>query len=91
MRNKSCPRCDNKKSWKIRRAKLRCSKYRYEWVPNKLPPNLTRTEWKKVLRYFLLGLSGNKIATETGVNRKRVLRVLTKIREVIYVGLIKTS
>lgn len=83
MKKTRCLRCENTKLWSIRRAKLKCSKCRYEWAQNKLPLNLTKSEWKKALRYFLLGLSSNKIASETGLNKQRVLRALGKAREVM--------
>ena len=78
-----CPRCGNKKSWAIRRGKYRCSRCRYEWRDNKLPFNLSRAEWKRLLRWFLLGQSSARVADETRIDRKKVLRALTLVREVM--------
>jgi len=83
MKIKRCPRCNHNKYWKVRRGKLKCSKCRYEWTPNKLPLRLTLFQWKRIVRYFLLGLSSNKIVDEVGLNKKRVLRVLNITREVM--------
>jgi len=78
-----CPRCGNKKSWAIRRGKRRCSRCRHEWHANKLPLNLSRAEWKRLLRWFLLGQSSARVADEARIDRKKVLRALTLVREVM--------
>ena len=46
-----------------------------------MPLRLTKTQWQKILRYFILGLSSNKIASETGTDKRRILRVLNTTRE----------
>ena len=61
---KKCPRCGNTKSWRVRRGKKRCSACRYEWRESGLPLHLSVAEWKKLLRWFLLGLSSEVIARE---------------------------
>ncbi len=78
-----CPRCQSSKSWAVRRGKRKCSVCRYEWRSDRLPLRLTRTEWKRLLRWFLLGQSSARVAEETRINRKRVLRALTLVREVM--------
>ena len=78
---RKCPRCGNTKSWAIRREKRKCSLCRYEWKATRLPLHLTRTEWKRVLRWFLLGLSSKGIAREAGLGRERVLRALMLVRQ----------
>lgn len=78
-----CPRCGNKKSWAVRRGKRKCSSCKYEWKSRSFPLRLSRTEWKRLLKWFLLGQSSNRIAEESGVKRKKVLKVLTLIREMM--------
>lgn len=79
-----CPRCGTKKVYSVRRGKCRCSPCKYEWKPDRLPLRLSRIEWREILNYFLLGLSSNLIAQETGIERKRVVRALLVVREVLY-------
>ncbi len=76
----TCPRCQHPKSWNVRRGKRRCAACRYEWTPDALPLRLTRAEWRRLLRWFLLGHSAAVIAWETRLNRKRVLRALHLVR-----------
>jgi transposase len=76
-----CPRCGDKKSWAIRRGKRRCSACKYEWKANRLPLHLSRAEWKRLVRWFLLGQSSARVAEEAHLDRKKVLRALALIRE----------
>lgn len=76
-----CPRCQHPRSWKVRRGKRRCAACRYEWTPKALPLRLTRAEWRRLLRWFLLEQSAVVIARETGLERKRVLRALRLVRQ----------
>lgn len=76
-----CPKCSFNKSYRIRRNKVRCVKCKYEWVPNRLPARLLASQWRKILGWFLRGLSSQNIANETGINRLRIIRALSKVRE----------
>ena len=78
---RKCPRCGNTKSWRVRRSKRKCSACRYEWRTDRLPLHLSRAEWKRLLRWFLLGLSSAAISREAGLGREQVLRALTMVRE----------
>jgi len=78
---KLCPRCSYKKIYEIRRGKLRCASCKYEWKPDRLPLYLSRREWMKILKWFLHGVSAKAISEETGINRQRILRALTLVRE----------
>jgi transposase len=80
---RKCPRCGNTKSWRVRREKRRCSACRYEWRESGLPLHLSVAEWKKLLRWFLLGLSSEVIAREANLGKGRVLRALILVREVM--------
>ncbi len=48
---------------------------------NGLPLHLSRAEWKRLLRWFLLGLSSTAISREAGLGRGQVLRALILVRE----------
>ena len=80
-KTRSCPRCQHGKSWSVRRGKRRCAACRYEWRPGALPLRLTRTEWRRLLRWFVLGHSAEVIAQEAGLERRRVLRALSLVRQ----------
>lgn len=45
-----------------------------------MPLHLTRSEWKRLLRWFLLGQSSARIAQEAHLGREQVLRALTLVR-----------
>ena len=48
-----------------------------------MPLTLTRKQWKQILRWFVLGLSSNKISEQTGISKPRILRALMYVRKVI--------
>jgi transposase len=83
MKSNKCPKCNHEKQWKVRRGRCKCARCRYEWVPGSLPLRFSTGQWRSVLRYFMLGLSSNKIASETGFEKRRVLRALNIVREVM--------
>ena len=76
-----CPRCGSNKSWGLRRAARRCARCRYDWRPGQLPLRLSKNPWSKIVRFFLLGLSGAQIAQLTELERRRVLRALLRLRQ----------
>jgi transposase len=76
-----CPRCQHPKNWRVRRGKLRCAACHYEWVPRALPLRLTRAQWRRLLRWFMLGQSSASIAREARLERRRVLRALRVVRQ----------
>ena len=75
----NCSRCGCPKLYSVRRGKRKCSACGYEWTPGRLPLYLSRSEWTKILHWFLRGLPAAAIAQETGLERKRVLRALTYV------------
>ena len=75
-----CLRCGCLRLYSVRREKKRCSQCYYEWKLGKPPLHLARQEWAKILHWFLRGLPVVAIAQETGIERKRILRVLTYVR-----------
>lgn len=78
-----CPRCGHAKHWSVRRERRRCAACRYEWRPATLPLRLTAAEWRRLLRWFLLGHSAAVVAQEARLERKRVLRALSLVRQVM--------
>jgi transposase-like protein len=78
---KQCPQCGNRKSWSVRKGKRKCSTCRYEWRDNGLPLYISLVEWKRLLRWFLLGLSSAAKSREAGLGREQVLHALTLVRE----------
>jgi len=78
-----CPRCSSEKSWRLGDGRRRCARCRFDWRPGRLPLRLTRPAWQAVLEWFVRGAPSAQIANETGLDRKRVLRALTAVREAI--------
>jgi transposase len=76
----SCPKCEAKKVYLLSNKKRKCSQYKYEFTPHRLPLYLTRDQWRKIIGWFLLELSSQNISLRTGFERRRVLRALTIIR-----------
>ncbi len=76
-----CPRCQHTKSWSVRRGKRRCAACRYEWVPRAFPLRLSGSEWRRLLRWFVLGHSAEVIAQEARLHQQRVLRALLLVRQ----------
>jgi len=79
----SCPKCEGKKLYKLRTGRRRCAQCKYDFTPHRLPLRLTREEWKEILHLFLMEQSSNSIVEQTGLDKKRVLRVLTRVRLVL--------
>ncbi len=46
-----------------------------------MPLRLTPREWRQVLGWFVRGLSAQAISRETGLDRKRVVRALCRVRQ----------
>jgi hypothetical protein len=44
---------------------------------------LTKEEWRKILHLFLMEQSSNSIVEQTGLDKKRVLRALMRVRIVL--------
>jgi len=64
-------------------GKRRCARCQYEFIPHKLPLTFSRNEWKEIIHLFLMEQSSNSIAEQTGFEKRRVIRALTKIRFVM--------
>jgi len=64
-------------------GKRRCARCQYEFIPHKLPLTFSRDEWKVIIHLFLMEQSSNSIAEQTGFDKQRVMRALTRIRLVM--------
>lgn len=81
MSSLRCPQCDSRKHWILKDGRRRCARCRFDWRPGRLPLRLTPREWRSLLRWFVRGVSSALITHETGLERKRVLRALTVVRQ----------
>jgi len=61
-------------------GKRRCARCKYEFIPHKLPLTFSRDEWKEIIHLFLMEQSSNSISEQTGFDKQRVIRALTRIR-----------
>jgi len=81
MYHVKCKKCHKKKFWKVRRGKLRCQNCLYEFKPKIAGINLTRYQWKNLLKWFLRCQSANVACEETGISKYQVLKALTLARK----------
>jgi hypothetical protein len=65
----------------LRDGRRRCARCRLDWRPGRLPLRLSRGEWRTLLTWFARGAPSADIARETGLERKRVLRALSVVRQ----------
>lgn len=83
MYQAKCKKCGGKKFWKVRRDKLRCKNCLYEFKPRIGGVDLTRYQWKKLLKWFLRCQSVNVVCEETGISKYKVLKALNLVRQVM--------
>jgi transposase len=76
-----CPRCGARKSWLLKDGRRRCAACRHDWTPGRLPLRLSAADWRAVLEWFVRGATSAEIASETGLDRKRILRALLVVRQ----------
>ena len=67
----------------MRTGRRRCARCKYDFTPHQLPLRLTKEEWRKILHLFLMEQSSNSIVEQTGLDKKRVLRALMRVRIVL--------
>ncbi len=75
-----CTKCGHGFWYKIRRDYFRCKKCKRDFKPRRLPLKLSRAQWRELLAWFMREQSVDAISTETGLERKRVLRALAYVR-----------
>ncbi len=78
-----CPKCRSKKVYLLGTGKRRCAKCLFDFRPHRLPLYLTKDQWKEIISWFLLEQSSQTISLRTPLERGRVLRALTVIRQVL--------
>ena len=83
MSSKSCPRCQKRKFYRIRRGKLRCKNCLYEFKPKLGGLGLSRTGWKKIIFWFLLGQPILVIEKQTGISHYSVVKATNILRQVM--------
>ncbi len=83
MNKDLCPRCSGKEFWNIRRGKLKCKNCRYEFKVKRYPLNLSKYEWKKFLKWFIISGRVRMITGETDMSEYKVLQCSSLVRQVI--------
>jgi len=84
MSGKTCPRCQNKKFYRVRRGKLRCKKCGYEFKPRIVKDiRLLEKQWQKITEWFLLERSGLWTAERMGLGKNLVYKAFNRIRKVM--------
>src|SRR3990172_920840 len=83
MKGYSCPRCQNRKFYCVRRGKKRCKNCLYEWTPKIAGLRLTRAAWKKILFWFVLGHSLRTISQQTRISHYSVEKAINIARKVM--------
>jgi len=83
MSIKRCPRCQNKKFYKVRRGKLRCKKCGYEFKPKIAGLNIKKVLLKQVVYWFVLGHSIRAIAEQTNASHYLILKVIHLLRRIM--------
>lgn len=81
MKVYSCPRCQNRKLYSVRRGKKRCKNCLYEWKPKIAGLRLTRAVWKKILFWFVLGHSLRTISQQTKIGHYSVEKAVNIARK----------
>jgi len=78
-----CPRCRNRKLYKVRRGKKRCSACRYEFKTRPVKSiRLSSFQWQKLIEWFLLERSGLWTAQRMGLGKNLVYKTFKQIRQV---------
>jgi transposase len=75
-----CPECGSGNAWLLKDGRRRCVRCRFDWKPGRFPLRLKPRQWRALLQWFVRGLPSARIAHETSLDRKRVLRALTVVR-----------
>jgi len=83
MSSRTCPKCQKRKFYRVRRGKLRCKNCLYEFKPGLGGLGLTRREWRKFLKWFVLGHSLRIIKEQTGLSHYSVFRASRITRKIM--------
>ena len=77
----TCYFCGGKRFWKIRRNHLKCKSCRRELTCNLGNLHLSKYQWRKIIQWFVLEQSSNKIQEQTTVSKYCILKALLKLRQ----------
>jgi len=83
MSVKTCPRCQNRKLYKVRRGKKRCSRCGYEFKPKIANLRIKRSNLKKSVFWFVLGHSIRSIQEQTKQSRHSILKTTKLLRKLM--------
>jgi transposase len=84
MSSRICPRCQNRKLYKVRRGKKRCAKCGYEFKPRVVKDvRLSAKQWQKIIEWFLLERSGLWVAERVGLGKNLIYKTFNKIKKVM--------
>ena len=79
-----CKSCGSKILWKVRRNRLKCSKCKKEFSRRRFGGlSLSDYQWKKIIQWFVLEQSVDKIQEQTAVSKYLILRALLILRRLI--------
>ena len=84
MSSKTCPRCGNRKFYRVRRGKLRCKNCLYEFKPKVGTLRLTKSQWKRFLNWFILGHSLRTIEEQTSLSHYSVFKAARITRKMMF-------
>jgi len=84
MSRKTCPRCQNKKFYRVRRSKLRCRNCGYEFKPKLGGLRLSRERWKKITFWFVLDQPILRIEEQTGISHYSVVKAVNLLRQLMF-------
>jgi len=77
----TCNFCGGKRFWKVRRNHLKCRRCRREISPHLAGLRLSKSRWQKIIQWFVLEQSSNKIQEQTTVSKHLVLKALLILRQ----------
>jgi len=83
MSSKSCPRCQKRKFYRIRRGKLRCKNCLYEFKTRLGGLGLSRANWKKIIFWFVLDQPVLVIEKQTRISHYSVIRATNILRQIM--------
>lgn len=83
MSNKTCPKCQKQKFYRVRRRKLRCKNCLYEFKPKLGGLRLTRGRWRRFLTWFVLSHSLRIIKEQTKLTHYSVFKAARITRKIM--------
>lgn len=83
MSSKSCPRCQKRKFYRVRRGKLRCKNCGYEFKQRLGKLGLSATEWRQIIFWFLLEQPIRGIEKQTNLTHYSVTKAVKVLRMIM--------